>query len=77
MKRILVITLFVLSIALTGCTCSSQSHESDDDAHYEDRIAELEYANEELQDRVAELENQINELQNTVWNIESYLESSY
>ena len=76
MKRIAAILLIALLFLFTGCT-SSQSDDSSDESWDEDRIAELEYANEELEDRVEELEYQVEELQNTVWNIESYLENSY
>lgn len=75
MKKLAAVILIISLFALTGC--SIEANNNDDITYYEDRIAELEYANEELEDRVEELEYQVEELQNTVWNIESYLENPY
>lgn len=76
MKRIAVIVLIISLFILTSCTTEMDTAD-DDTEYYGDRIAELEYANEELEDRVEELESQIEDLQNTVWDMESYLENSY
>lgn len=70
MKKIIAIISMVLLIILSGCSFDTSS--ADDTSYYEDRIAELEWQNEELEDRIEELEYQVEELQSIVGTLEVY-----
>ena len=65
-KKILAILIVLSTFLFVGFTFSS----NDSSSYYEDRIAELEWQNEDLLDRVEELEAEVDELQVFMWDIQ-------
>lgn len=72
-KKILVVLVVLSTFLFAGCTYSSNNSSS----YYEDRIAELEWQNEDLLDRVEELEAEVDELQGFMWDTQDSYYNGY
>ena len=77
MKQAIIILALSTMLFLSGCTSSDSSGSCPCGVNCVDRIAELEWENEELQDRVEELEAEVEELRGFMWDIEAGLYSGY
>lgn len=75
MKHLFVTVIITVIFIMTSCAATQ--NDENDNAYYEDRFAELELQNEELQEQVDTLERQVEDLQTTIFHIEDYLSGDY